>query len=178
MTAGEARGRVALARRALSRALRALSVPRPDWPSARAWLRLAAEASASLAGDCDDEGSAMATDDQRREAAERLRGAKVYTIVGKRTDGLTPEWNVALMSELADAVGLEGAAGIEVFERLADLIEPVRDKGEKDFQPDVTCDCEALLALADEMSVDGMDGFVKSLASYARRIREACGVVA
>lgn len=125
MTAGEARGRVALARRALSRALRALSVPRPDWPSARTWLRLAARRAAALAADCYGErGSAMATDDQRREAAERLRKARWYTIVGKRGDGLTLEWNVALMSELADAVGLKNSAGIEVFNRLADLIDP------------------------------------------------------
>ena len=64
-----------------------------------------------------------------------------------------------------------------VLARLADLIEP-------------SCDREALLALADEMYRDGkmqrerqkagghwfVDGL--DVMEYARRIREACGVVA
>ena len=45
---------------------------------------------------------------------------------------------------------------------LADLIEP--------------CDRDALLALAYEMSMDGIDGFLIPTFEYARRIREACGV--
>ena len=66
----------------------------------------------------------MATDDERREVAERLRRARVYTLAGKGSDGVTLKWSVALMSELAEAVGLEDAVGIEVFDRLADLIDP------------------------------------------------------
>lgn len=100
--------------------------------------------------------------------AERLRKAGVYTVVGKREDGLTLEWNVALMSELAEAVGLRDDAGIEVFDRLADLIEP-------------SCDREALLSLADEIEANDVcygvsEQYVRD--EYARRIREACGVVA
>ena len=173
MTAGEARGRVALARRALSRALRALSGLRPDWPSARAWLRLAAEASASLAGDCDEErgASTMATDDQRRAAAERLRKARFYTLVGKRDDGLAVEWNVAFMSELADAVGLKDSVGFEVFDRLADLIDPEERKGLESDAFDRT----ALLALADDLETYRLP--ISGIA-VAERIREACGVVA
>lgn len=127
----------------------------------------------------------MATDDQRREAAERLRKARWYTIVGKRGDGLTLEWNVALMSDLADAVGLRDAVGIEVFDRLADLVEP-------------SCDRDALLALAVGLETDA-DRIIKAAKdarfgggprmgeakhyacewrSIARFIREACGVVA
>lgn len=37
-------------------------------------------------------------------------------------------------------------------------------------------DVEALLALAEEMSMDGMDGFLIPMSEYARRIREALGV--
>lgn len=54
--------------------------------------------------------------------------------------------------------------------RLADLIEP-------------TCDREALLALADEIEMDGAgalddeDWCKPLLEEYARRIRETCGVV-
>ena len=71
----------------------------------------------------------MATDDERREVAERLRRARVYTLAGKGSDGVTLKWSVALMSELAEAVGLEDAVGIEVFDRLADLIDPDCDEG-------------------------------------------------
>lgn len=207
MTAGEARGRVALARRALSRALRALSVPRPDWPSARAWLRLAARASASLAGDCDEErgASTMATDDQRREAAERLRGAGVYTLVGKRDDGLTLEWNVVLVSELADAVGLAADGGRAVLDRLADLVESgggvrcvaelradARRRGRLARKAAAECvgvDRKTLLALADKIVADTEEGVRsedivpawqagEALRDVASKIREACGVVA
>ena len=124
----------------------------------------------------------MVTDDERRRVAERLRKAGVYTIVGKRNDGLTLEWNVALMSELAEAVGLKDVIGIEVFDRLADLIEP--SDTSHVCRDTVACDRGALLALADEMQgyADGAasgDGYpyvnAGELWSYADRIREACG---
>ena len=38
------------------------------------------------------------------------------------------------------------------------------------------CDRGALLELADEMSMDGMDGLLIPMSEYARRIREALGV--
>ena len=66
----------------------------------------------------------MVSEDERRRVAERLRRARVYTLVGKEVDGITREWSVALMSELAEAVGLEDAVGIEVFNRIADFIDP------------------------------------------------------
>lgn len=56
MTAGDARSRVALARHVLSRALRALSVPRPDWLAAQSWIVLAAAYLAALADECDEGG--------------------------------------------------------------------------------------------------------------------------
>lgn len=80
----------------------------------------------------------------------------------------------------------EGWSWREVFARLADLIEPACDKGEKDIQPNVTCDREAMLALADEMERKAGDwdatvGDIPMihagyLTAYADRIREAYGV--
>ena len=119
----------------------------------------------------------MVTDDERHEAANWLRKAKVYTIVGKRNDGLTLEWNVALMSELAEAVGLEDADGIEVFDRLADLIDPDCEEGRYEgVHTARPVDRDALLVLADGLC----DGYPYGLShggleQLARHIREACG---
>ena len=138
----------------------------------------------------------MATDNERREAAERLRGARVYTLVGKGDDGITLEWHLALMSELAEAVGLRDTVGIEVFDRLADLIEPDcgtgeapasrvdgRDGTRERLARALGIDLPALLALAEELDSwarDRGDGYEPVLwragcVAYARRIREACG---
>lgn len=115
---------------------------------------------------------ARVTDDERRRAAaERLRKARFYTLVGKRDDGLVVEWNVALMSELADAVGLKDSVGFEVFDRLADLIDPEERKG---LESDAF-GREALLALADDLETYRLP--ISGIA-VAERIREACGVVA
>lgn len=93
----------------------------------------------------------MATDDERREVAKRLRRLNAPSLI-------------ALMSIL-------GVGGRDMCARLADLIEP-------DTASDTTkCDREALLALADEM--DELCGPWHDCGEhYARRIREACGVVA
>ena len=132
----------------------------------------------------------MVSDDERREVAERLRKAEVYTLVGKRNDGLTLEWSVALMSELAEAAGLEDAVGIEVFARLADLIDP----GDTSLsgRDTVACDREALLAEAKEAEKnawyfvldhdedelrDRLTEAAEEFSDVARRIREACGEV-
>lgn len=52
MTAEEARDRVTAARRSLDRAMRALSVPGPDWEMARESLDWAATLAMELARDC------------------------------------------------------------------------------------------------------------------------------
>ena len=110
----------------------------------------------------------MATDDERREVAERLRelGKLVYS----------PDNTYELM---ADALGVDDFEGTdELFARLADLIEPAPKRSEAAPK----CDRGALLALADEMEIDGAgalddgDWCKPLLVEYARRIREACGV--
>ena len=101
----------------------------------------------------------MMTDDERREVARMLR-----ELPG---DSTYPD----LIGVIADRDGWYPAA--DAADRLADLIEP-------------SCDRDALLALADEMtwcyegaaSVEG-DGMVGAwvVMQYADRIREACGEV-
>ena len=109
----------------------------------------------------------MATDDERRRVAERLREA-----------------NGPSLMVLMDVLGVGGA---HLFARLADLIDPDTTT-DTTKSPDVTtkCDREALLALAGEMQgyADGAasaDGYpyvnAGELWSYADRIREACGVL-
>lgn len=110
----------------------------------------------------DEIGSKMATDDERRRVAARLRRLNAPSMI-------------ALMSIL-------DVSGRDMCTRLADLIEPGdMSHGCRDT---VACDREALLALADEMdkwaiTCDHYDRQVSPLdvTKYARRIREACGVV-
>ena len=120
---------------------------------------------------------ARATDDERRRVAAALRKANVYTLQGRGDDGSVTKWSVALMSELAEAVGLRDDTGIEVFDRLADLIKP----GEMSHgcRDTVACDREALLALADEMETadpEDLDVAIDYVMECASRIREALGV--
>ena len=100
----------------------------------------------------------MISDNERREVAARLRER-----AGRR---------VLNLGELLWCIGCDDGDDAAAWNRLADLIEP-------------SCDRDALLALADEMQgyADGAasgDGFpyvnAGSLWSYARRIREACGM--
>lgn len=113
----------------------------------------------------------MATDDERREVAHRLRehsGAKLFTgddverLIGAEPSGFRPKD--------ADTN----------YNLLADLIEPPTqcpyyhsDRHHCSAYDDVV-DRDALLALADEM--DAEKNFVL-VGGYARRIREACGKV-
>lgn len=102
----------------------------------------------------------MATDDERRRVAERLRGLDYSDL------------QESLICAYLDALGIKGYEDwIGIAHRLADLIDP-------------DCDRDALLALADAMDghADEMhDGcnFASSgdMRDYARRIREACGEV-
>ncbi len=125
----------------------------------------------------------MPTNDERRRVAAALRKVRVYTLQGRGDDGSVTEWSVALMSDLAAAVGLEEFRGIDVYERLADLIELKGIESEAFYPVESDgFDRGALLAVADEMerwARDGGDGFEPVLsragcAAYARRIREAC----
>lgn len=109
-------------------------------------------------------------DEQRRLVATRLRecrggwssGECYYTII--------------------QALGLPDSSredgGHALYAALADLIDPDCEEGRYSVARTVRpVDREALLDLADEMSLDGMDGYINSMTSYARRIREACGEV-
>lgn len=112
----------------------------------------------------------MATDDERREVARRLRGARY----GWRS------WERALY----DALGVDTeTAGLDMLDRLADLIDPdhVGDSNKM-------VDRDALLKLADEIDRKSNDGTTNpdpmrplatslDLFGYARRIRDALGVV-
>ena len=116
----------------------------------------------------------MATDEERREVARRLRRADA--------DGL--DYETAWCWVLDDALATKGLGWSETFRRLADLIEPAPTSS--DTAP--TCDREALLGIADIMEgstfeYDGDDGAVRDFASFVERImdwyagliREACG---
>ena len=111
----------------------------------------------------------MPTDDERREVARRLRECRD---IRKFTEAMGFPWDVESDWTWSD-----------VTARLADLIEPsdyecvpgecpLNVRHDSDF-----IDRDALLALADEMSMDGIDGFLIPMPEYARRIREACGEV-
>ena len=112
----------------------------------------------------------MPTDDERREVARRLRE------IADRHDGVAAtivERRLGLESDerfLAGSVFTSKSVG-----RLADLIEP-SDTTSRQCRDSVACDREALLALAQELSMEGMDGWLVSPAQYARRIRKALGV--
>ena len=90
----------------------------------------------------------MIDDSERREVARRLRehsGARLFT--GEDVERL-------IGIELS---GFRPKDADNSFDRLADLIEP-------------SCDRDALLALADEMTVEKDD-----IWRWSRRIREALG---
>ena len=115
----------------------------------------------------------MATDEERREVARRLRRADA--------DGL--DYDTAWCWVLDDALATKGLGWSETFRHLADLIEPAPTSS--DTAP--TCDRGALLALAEEMDktapdysswevCEGTDrSITDEVRDYASRIREACG---
>ena len=131
----------------------------------------------------------MITDDERREAARRLRDKKA------ECEERGYPW---MCDDLILALGYDHdyEAGDEIFDRLADLIEPSEPSGHECVPGECPLnvrhdgdfiDREALLALADEMEEFGNlpvkhpgirvlhnDDFSREL-GYARRIREAVG---
>ena len=121
------------------------------------------------------------SDTERRDVARRLRelrsgwssGECYYTII--------------------HALGLPDTSredgGTALYVRIADLIDPdTTTDTTKSSDVTTKCDRDALLALADEMmdvsigisSADGIRplGAAYIVQGYARKIREACGVVA
>ena len=132
----------------------------------------------------------MIADSERREVARRLRDKKA------ECEERGYPW---MCDDLILALGYDHdyEAGDEIFDRLADLIEPIEPKVKcvaevkidggqleklvHDAAVELTgIDRDALLALADEIEADGTDCYTVStqyvLDDYARRIREACGV--
>ena len=97
----------------------------------------------------------MSTDNERREAAAKLRALDYSDL------------QESLICAYLDALGIKGYEDwVGIAHRLADLIEP-------------SCDRDALLALAEEMDMDaGCHAYVSDYVvnDYARRIREALGV--
>lgn len=146
--------------------------------------------------------SAMPNDDERREVARRLRGNPENTLIPHRTgrhhgmgchEAADRFWN---MCDRIKAAGNYDIAFSTTFV-LADLIEPGEPKVEcvAEVKVDgelleklahdtavelIGIDRDALLALADEIELDGAgalddgDWCKPLLIEYAHRIREAC----
>ena len=141
----------------------------------------------------------MTTDEERREAARRLReDAKRYLLEGRFCSNEMPH-------RLAKAIECRyvgaGPQISELFPRLADLIDPgelkttciaeVKIEGEKldevvnrAIAEYTGIDRDALLALADEMDRSAHESeayfagvYPVDILEYAHRIREACGEV-
>ena len=115
----------------------------------------------------------MATDDERREVAERLRELDYSDL------------QESLICAYLDALGINGYEDwIGIAHRLADLIDPDCEEGRYEgVHTARPVDREALLALADEMDEVaqrrrsmGYEGFAIGDEDRARRIREALGV--
>lgn len=121
----------------------------------------------------------MPTDDERREVARMLRQAWANV-----SDANPVRHHLRVLYEIYAAVGLndDGAEAIDLFDHLADLIEPGDHIGDSDKM----VDRDALLDLADEMydrlgeydaDLHGGVYMANEMRKYARRIREACGEV-
>ena len=118
----------------------------------------------------------MATDEDRREVARRLRGCRGGWSSGECY------YTIIHALGLPDTSREDG--GNALYSVLADLIDPAPTSSDTAQ----TCDRETLLALADEMdayafgpdmygNVDARNGRMVPPAvahGYARRIREAC----
>ena len=136
----------------------------------------------------------MATDEERREVAERLRekSRKYARELSSSHTSINAYHGVREV-----LYGTDGAPKslCEFFDRLADLIDPGESGQNLDKNRDTVqiespavqkapeCDRDALLALADKLECDGdcngcdMGGGIWCGAQVyaARRIREACG---
>lgn len=102
----------------------------------------------------------MPADDERREVARRLRE------FSKDRWSLTVGGNSATIRyAISDIVfgDKKYHSGVDLLDRLADLIEP-------------SCDRDALMELADEMEQETGSVCGVCMGKSARRIREACGV--
>ena len=129
----------------------------------------------------------MTTVEERREVARRLREIdaerldRFYTMDGEGGEcedpGMAKAGRCLMLGAIAEAVGMHFAPycfdAAPLRDRLADLIDP--DSPHSDDVGKMV-DRDALLALADEMSIDGMDGLLIPMSEYARRIREALEV--
>ena len=128
----------------------------------------------------------MTTDNERREVARRLRMSRSEWSGMCWKLWLGPKFGAVVLSD-GNRDELEDAA-----HRLADLIEPGESGQNRDKNRDTVqiespavqkapeCDREVLLALADELEGEGLDGWASgpvNVGEYARRIREACGEV-
>ena len=113
----------------------------------------------------------MPTDEERREVARRLR------------DNASQDWEwVVPWAIFNDA---EEHDAPEIQQRLADLIEPPHQcpyydslKHRCSFHDVPAVDRDALLALADELESEGLEGWASgpvNVGEFARRIREAVG---
>lgn len=101
----------------------------------------------------------MPTDDERREVARRLRE------FSKDRWSLTVGGNsTTIRYAISDIVfgDKKYHSGVDLLDRLADLIEP-------------SCDRDALMELADEMEQETGSVCGVCMGKSARRIREACG---
>ena len=118
----------------------------------------------------------MATDDERRRVAERLRRAWANV-----PDKNPVRHHMRVLYEIYAAVGLndDGVDAIDIFDRLADLIDPDCEEGRYSVARTARpVDRDALLALADEIEDNDLTYCVSTqyvLDGYASRIREACG---
>ncbi len=109
----------------------------------------------------------MATDDERRRVAERLRGGYDVAGGGHRRfwfSGTLFGMNVTAHSEEQIRDGLS---------RLADLIDP--GETSQGCRDTVACDRDALLALADELEEETGSVCGVCMGKTALRIREALG---
>lgn len=134
----------------------------------------------------------MATDDERQRVAAALRKVRVFTLEGRQEDGSVIGWQVALMSDLSKAVGVDDSVGFDTFARLSDLIEPDSHPNlgtqEASTSQVLGRDREMLLALTKDIeemmvklsaTVRGYEYFVEVprtlLDSIVSIILEACG---
>lgn len=125
----------------------------------------------------------MATDDDRRRVAERLREYASWDEEGCLTD--CAEWGESVLDLLNC-----GDTDRETYAALADLIDP--GDTSPSCRDTVACDREALLALVEEAEKsawyfaldhgedelrDRLTEAAEEFSDMARRIREACGEV-
>lgn len=119
----------------------------------------------------------MPTDTERRDVAARLRQAWANV-----PDANPVRHHLRVLCAIYEAVGVSDGESdaIDLFDRLADLLEPdMTTDTTKNAQDTTKCDREALLALADEIEDNDVTYSVSAqyvLDGYARRIREALGV--